>query len=84
MICRKAAEAISRSLDAPLSPLGRLDLGVHVLFCGPCRRFRRQMERLHAECSAADEENPSGPGLSAAARERITAALERPPDGAPH
>ena len=39
MICRQAAEAISRALDEPLSPLERLDLGVHTLFCGPCRRF---------------------------------------------
>ncbi|MDY3561151.1 hypothetical protein R5W23_002412 [Gemmata sp. JC673] len=81
MICRQAAEAISRALDEPLPAPERLDLWVHTLFCGPCRRFRRQLTRLHAECAAAaSEEVPADtPGLSDAARARIAAALEQPP-----
>lgn len=80
MICRDAAEAISRSLDAPLSRVERLDLGVHTLFCGPCRRFRKQLVRLHDECTtAAGESPPGGAGLSATARERIAAALDNRP-----
>lgn len=83
MICRQAAEAISRAIDEPLSPLERLDLGVHTLFCGPCRRFRNQLTRLHAECATAvsEEAPPDAPTLSDAARERIAAALEQPPTG---
>ena len=79
MICRHAAEAISRSLDAPLSAVERLDLGVHTLFCGPCRRFREQLTRLHTECASA--EPPAGADLTPAARERIAAALDNPPAG---
>ena len=79
MICRQAAEVVSRSLDAPLSAVERLDLGFHTLFCGPCRRFREQLTRLHAESAAAADEPPAGAGLPAAARERIATALDNPP-----
>jgi len=80
MICRQAAEAISRSLEAPLSAVERLDLGVHTLFCRPCRRFREQLTRLHAECAkTGSADPPAGAGLTPAARERIAAALDNPP-----
>jgi hypothetical protein len=76
MICRTAVELICRSVDAPLSAGERVGLGVHTLFCGPCRRFRRQLRRLDAACGAAAWEEPKGgESLSAAARERIVAAL---------
>ena len=56
----------------------RVGLEVHTLFCGPCRRFRQQLFRLDAECAAdaAQVIAPVGDGLSAAARERIVAALD--------
>ena len=76
MICRTAVELICRSVDARTSAGERVGLGVHTLFCGPCRRFRRQMGRLDAACMAAAlEDPPGGDTLSAAARERIAAAL---------
>ena len=76
MICRTAVELICRSVDAQLSAGERVGLGVHTLFCGPCSRFRRQMRRLDAACGAVDWEDPTGgESLSAAARERIMAAL---------
>jgi hypothetical protein len=81
MICRDAAEAISRSFDAPLPRVTHLGLAVHTLLCGHCRQFRRQMIRLHAECVAVSrgEPPPGTAGLSPAARERIAAALDNPP-----
>ena len=80
MICRDAAEIISRSLDASSSRVERAGLAVHTLFCGPCRRFRTQLKQLHAECTtAAADESASGVGLSAAARERITTAIDKAP-----
>lgn len=80
MICRRAAEFISRSLDEPLSRLQRLDLGVHTLFCTPCRRFRKQLKQFHAECetSILDELLP-GAGLSSEAKGRIATAFQHPP-----
>ncbi len=80
MNCRTAAELACRSLDAPLPASHRAGLGVHTLFCGPCRRFHRQLIRLDAACRVATTAPPpDGEGLAAAARERITAALQRPP-----
>jgi hypothetical protein len=81
VICRRAAEVITRSLDGPLTLRVRAALGVHTLFCSPCRRFRRQMIRLHTMLEAAATTDPppppTGDGLSAAARTRITSALSR-------
>lgn len=84
MTCRQAAEVISRSLDTRLSTGDRVGLGVHTLFCGPCRRFRGQLFRIHtASAEAVDRDAPAGDGqLPAAARARIAAALAaaRPAD----
>lgn len=79
MICRTAVELVCRSLDAPLSAGERAGVAVHTLFCGPCRRFRRQIRWLDGCCrdAAAADPPPGRAGLSAAARERIVAALDR-------
>jgi len=74
MICRTAVELAGRSLDAPLPPGKRAGLAVHTLFCGPCRRFRRHGPPPPGR---AREVAPDGAMLSAAARERLTAALDR-------
>ncbi len=80
MICRRAVELVTQSLDEPLPPAARLGLGVHALFCSPCRRFRRQMRRLHGLLGqtpdGASDSSRAG-GLSEAARARIAAALNR-------
>lgn len=78
MICRTAVEIICRSVDVPISTVERIGLGVHTLFCGPCRRFRGQIKRLHRLCEAAEESPPPAPALSPDARTRIAAALEQP------
>jgi hypothetical protein len=79
VICRRAAEVITQSLDEPLTLRVRVALSVHTLFCSPCRHFRRQITRLHAtfEATATTDPPPAEDGLSAAARARITSALSR-------
>jgi hypothetical protein len=81
VICRRAAEVITQSLDKPLTLRVRVALGVHTLFCSPCRRFRRQMAQLRTVFETSATTDPPPPptedGLSAAARERITSALNR-------
>lgn len=81
MTCQQAAEVISRSVDAPLPAGERVGLGVHILFCGPCRRFRQQLLRLHAACeqAASDDALVVGGGLSTEACGRIAAALDQAP-----
>jgi hypothetical protein len=79
VICRRATEVVTQSLDAPLGLRARVGLGVHTLFCSPCRRFQRQMARLHAvfKANADRPEGATDGGLSDAARARIAAALSR-------
>jgi hypothetical protein len=80
MICRTAAELITRSVDATLSVSERVGLRTHTLFCGPCRRFHRQVLRLHvALVNATDGPPPTDDSLSPEARERIRSALDQPP-----
>jgi hypothetical protein len=72
--CRDATRLISDGLDRSLSPAERLRLGLHLLLCTPCHRFRRAARWLHdvlATPPAADVRLPD------AARDRIRRALER-------
>lgn len=76
MICRMAVELVSRSQDSSLSASEWLGLNVHTLFCGPCRRFRRQADHLETAYAAAPDQNPPGEDvLDGVARQRILTAL---------
>ena len=70
--CRRMTRRISDSLERPLSAFERLGLGVHLLLCPPCARFRRAVRWLHQSLPAA----PSDARLPADARTRIRQALE--------
>lgn len=45
--CRKAAQIMSRELDAPLSFGQRVSLKGHLWMCSACRLARRQMQWVH-------------------------------------
>jgi hypothetical protein len=70
--CRNMSQFISQALDRPLTLLQRLLLGIHLLGCPPCRRFRRAVRWLHQALPVA----PSDVTLSPQARDRIRRALE--------
>jgi hypothetical protein len=71
--CRRATLLISNGLDRPLSTAERLRLGLHLLLCGPCSRFRRAVRWLHRVLASP----PADVRLAPEARERIRRALER-------
>jgi hypothetical protein len=71
--CRRATRLISEGLDRPLSWLECLGLGVHLLGCPPCRRFRRSARWLHRALASP----PADARLPADAAARIRRALER-------
>jgi hypothetical protein len=80
MNCEQATRAISRSVDHRLPIHLRVGLGVHILFCSLCRRFRRQLFHLDRACRegiGGDVPLPEG-RLSAEARQRIETALDQP------
>lgn len=47
MICRRAAELISRALDSPLPLFPGAGLEIHTWVCGACRNYRRQLGTLN-------------------------------------
>jgi hypothetical protein len=73
LTCRQATRLISEELDRRLSWAERCRLGLHVLLCEPCLRFRRAARWLHRVVASA----PADARLPDEARGRIRAALER-------
>jgi len=71
--CRRITRLISEGLDRSLSWFERLCLGVHLLGCEPCCRFRRAVRWLHRALPSA----PDGLELPPEARQRIRRALEQ-------
>jgi hypothetical protein len=77
--CEGASALASRELDEPLGPGERLAMWGHLLACGPCRRFHRQVRFLrralrerHAGPVATDDGRES---LSPEAKARIERAI---------
>jgi len=71
--CRHATRLISDGLDRSLSLVECLCLGVHLLGCPPCQRFRRAARGLQRALASPSADVQ----LPAEARERIEHALER-------
>ena len=75
--CKEASRLASEGLDRKLSLTERLELRAHLLICGACRRYRRQLlalARLVKE-RGADGIASSGEVLSKEARDKIRSAM---------
>ncbi len=75
--CRQTSQLLSQSLDRPLSFRERLSLRLHLLMCGACRRFAKQLRFLR-RAMAAMETRALADGrlrLGGRARERIKQAM---------
>jgi hypothetical protein len=80
--CRDAARLLSESMDHRLPLAERVGLRVHLLLCGLCRRYGRQLIFLRrlVEVFAKIAETPATPvasEMSQEARARIRERLER-------
>jgi len=82
--CATISRAVSDSLDRSLSLKERWDVALHMLICGFCRRYSRQLQVLKKLASGLDQQEESAgatsPALSDQARERIRKALESSDD----
>lgn len=78
--CVDASELASIELDEPLSLLEAVALRGHLLACGSCRRFRRQLRWIREAARLRDRSpvgpNPGDDALSHEARERILRAID--------
>jgi len=77
--CQEAARLQSEAMDHELAWTMRVGLKLHVMICGMCRRYGRQLRFLREAIR-----NPSSPSLlapssqlSVEARERIKRALQQ-------
>jgi hypothetical protein len=80
--CRRASELISEAMDRRLSLRERFFLRIHLLLCGACRTYRRQLALIRRSLregarTVDDLVESAGVGLSAEARERIARAIDR-------
>jgi hypothetical protein len=73
LTCRHATRLISDALDRRLTWAERCRLGLHLLLCEPCLRFRRAARWVHRAVASA----PADAHLPDEARERIRLALGR-------
>ncbi len=48
--CKQAAALMSQRMDKELGMLQKLSLRFHLMMCGGCRNFNRQMEFLRRGC----------------------------------
>jgi len=82
--CRQMVPLMSQSLERPLTLRERAGLKLHLAVCAWCvwylEQLRLMRDAVHLRASdVADADSTSAPSLSAAARERIKLALNRPP-----
>lgn len=79
--CRDAARLLSESMDRRLPLAERVGLRIHLVLCGLCRRYGRQLVFLQrlVEVFTRIDETPATPAaseLSPEARARIRERLE--------
>ncbi len=73
--CREVAQLHSESLDRPLSRSERWAVGLHLVYCSACRRFRRQLRFLRAAMQRLNRPPHTPPPLPEAVRSRIVEAM---------
>lgn len=47
LMCKEATRLISEGLDRRLPLLQRMSLRLHVMMCGACHTYKKQLESLH-------------------------------------
>lgn len=80
MPCREHATLFSRQLDSPLPRGVAIGLRLHVVYCGGCARFRRQIRRLHELAGLIARELEQGEPLPEAVRARVLRRIVGGPD----
>ena len=73
MACKQASKLLSQSLDRPLSWSELMQLKLHLMMCGACSRFKKQLNLLRAALQniRTNMENNSAITLPLAVKARI-------------
>jgi uncharacterized CHY-type Zn-finger protein len=79
--CRDTTRLASESLDHPLTWWQRMQVAMHMVMCGPCRRARRLMQFLREAFGRLSKEEfeqlSTEQSLAPEIRERIKEALRK-------
>lgn len=76
--CREASRLTSESLDRRLSVRERLVLHLHLLLCGACTRYHKQVYAMRRVIRLVSRHPAVIHQLSPSARERIKSSLKGP------
>jgi uncharacterized CHY-type Zn-finger protein len=84
--CRDTTRLASESLDHPLTWWQRMQVAMHMMMCGPCRRARRLMQFLRDAAGRLSQDEfariSTDQSLTPEIRARIKEALRKePPHG---
>ncbi|MGR9046435.1 MAG: anti-sigma factor family protein [Gammaproteobacteria bacterium] len=81
LTCKEASQLASKALDARLTGLEKLSLGLHLAICSLCRRYVRDLKKLRAMIRKAGNSGsgllPESVKLSEQSRERIKQVLNK-------
>lgn len=80
--CEEISRTSSASFDRPLTFKERRTLFLHLLMCGFCRRYHRQLKALHlisSDLGAEKESEPqqSTPEMPKATRRRLQEKIQK-------
>ncbi|MBD3241483.1 MAG: zf-HC2 domain-containing protein [Chitinivibrionales bacterium] len=74
--CREASRLTSESLDRPLGRRERFALRLHLLLCGACSRYHRQLSTMRRVIRFMSRHPAAVHQLSPSAKERIRRSLK--------
>lgn len=79
--CRETTRLASEAIEHPLTWRQRMQVAMHLMMCGPCRRARRMMRFLHDAWGRLGrgefEQLLADQSLTPEMRARIKAAIRR-------
>lgn len=79
--CHESSQLLSEASDGKLSFVDKLALWGHLLVCGPCRKYQKQMRKLrllidNALKSIESEQAPSKSRLSDDAKAKMQSVID--------
>jgi hypothetical protein len=75
MSCRDATYLHGKQKEGKLSFSEMIGLRIHLLYCGLCRLFFKQLDVLEQQSKVIGNSEKQSPGCSAAAKEKMQQAI---------
>lgn len=79
LCCRDATALLTEDAEGALGGVDKLTFALHLKICGPCQRYRSQLETTVEVLKALPREEPKADAVDAILR-RLGEAPSEPPD----